>query len=204
MTLSERDVRILRLSTAIVLGRWSDVERIRRSAPSGEPDRAWREAVLQTHLFSGFPRQVEAYEVLDRVGGLGPLEPGEHAGEPDRPDRGDGLFRLIYGSKADELKVRMASFHGDFGDWVQGHAYGRVLARPGLSADRREILAVGALIALGAERQLAGHVRGSLRSGATRADLVAVADVLSDMVSEACIERGRAIIERLLARHGED
>src|SRR5688500_8150123 len=73
--LGAKDQRLIRLVAAIVLGRWDEVEHLRKSAPSSEPDRAWREAVLMSHLFGGVPRLVEAYEVLERVGGLGQIAP---------------------------------------------------------------------------------------------------------------------------------
>ena len=73
----EKAARLARLFTAICLGEFDVVRELRRSAPDGEPDRAWREAVLQTHLFCGFPRLVQAYGVLDEEGGLGEPEPGE-------------------------------------------------------------------------------------------------------------------------------
>ena len=57
----EKAARLARLFTAICLGQFDVVRTLRREAPAGEPDRAWREAVLQTHLFSGFPRLVQAW-----------------------------------------------------------------------------------------------------------------------------------------------
>ncbi|MBL8841378.1 MAG: carboxymuconolactone decarboxylase family protein [Planctomycetes bacterium] len=63
----------------------------------------------------------------------------------------------------------------DFSTWVLEDAYGRVLARPGLAARQRELLAVAALAALDCPAQLKSHLRGALRLGASRA---AVADVL--------------------------
>ena len=47
-------------------------------------------------------------------------------------------------------------------------AYGRVLARPGLSVRTRELLAVAALQALAQKPQLIAHGRGALRCGADR------------------------------------
>ena len=51
----EKAARLARLFTAICLGEFDVVRELRSAAPEGEPDRAWREAVLQTHLFCGFP-----------------------------------------------------------------------------------------------------------------------------------------------------
>jgi 4-carboxymuconolactone decarboxylase len=86
--------------------------------------------------------------------------------------------------------------HPDFARWIEEHAYGRVLARPGLSADRRELLSVAALAALGQERQLASHARGSLRCGATRAELDTALECIADLVEPARLEQARRIVDR--------
>jgi 4-carboxymuconolactone decarboxylase len=49
--------------------------------------------------------------------------------------------------------------------------YGRVLSRPGLGALERELLTVAALAALGWEPQLASHLLGARRLGASLAQL---------------------------------
>lgn len=199
MPLAARDRRLARVTAATVLGRWDALAELRRTAPSGEPDRAWREALLQTHLFAGFPRLVEAYAVLDAAGGLGALDAGEARAEPDQPERGFELFRRIYGSAAVGLREKLAGQHPDFGAWIQGHAYGRVLARPGLAADRREILACVALAALGQERQLASHLRGALACGARRAELVEALAAAADLLGEGERTRAQAELARLPA-----
>ena len=49
----------------------------------------------------------------------------------------------------------------------------------GLGADRRELLAVCALAALGQERQLASHVRGAVRCGATADEVRSALDAVA-------------------------
>jgi 4-carboxymuconolactone decarboxylase len=195
-----RERRLLRLAVAIAQGRWETVREVRRSAPAGEPDRAWRETVLQTHLFCGFPRVVEALARLAEEGGLG----GELDSDPDRgldpaarEARAMDLFRCIYGERADDLREALLERGGVFGEWVIGHAYGRVLTRPGLDAGARETLAVACLTALGPERQLAGHVRGARRCGATRAELEAALDHVADLVDPARLVHARRLVARL-------
>jgi alkylhydroperoxidase/carboxymuconolactone decarboxylase family protein YurZ len=195
-TLSDKDVRLVRLFAAIVLGRWDDVRALRLAAPPGEPDREWREAVLQVHLFAGVPRQVEAYEVLDAAGGLGPLDPGESLSAPAWVPRGEPLFRAIYGPNAPAVHTRLAHFHPDFADWVLGHAYGRVLARPGLTPARRELLAVSALAATGQDRQLASHARGAVACGATPDEARATVECIADWIRAEGLERARAVLAR--------
>lgn len=196
MTLARKDRQLLRLSTAIVLGHWDEARAVRSEAPAGEPDRAWREAVLQTHLFAGFPRLVQAYTELEPAGGLG--EPSAEELEGPAPDvaRGAELFDTIYGDGSTKVRALLAGHHADFERWILEHAYARVLARPGLAADRRELLAVGALAALGQDRQLASHARGALRCGATSAELAASLDAVADLIEPDRLDRARRIASR--------
>ncbi|MHC4261807.1 MAG: carboxymuconolactone decarboxylase family protein [Planctomycetota bacterium] len=186
---------LVRLTAAIVLGRW-DALRALREAPDVRPDRRWREAVLQCHLFAGFPRVVEAYVVLEESGGLGEPSVDELAAEPDRPERGRVLFDRIYGERADRVRALLERAHPDFARWIEGHAYGRVLTRPGLSAAERELLAVAALAATGQDRQLASHARGAVACGAAPGAVAGVIDELADWVDTETLERARRVVER--------
>jgi alkylhydroperoxidase/carboxymuconolactone decarboxylase family protein YurZ len=198
MATSEKERRLARLFAAIVLGDWDETTRVRRSAPAGEPDRAWRETVLQTHVFAGFPRTVEAYGVLDAAGGLGEPDEDEVLGEPERRERGRELFERIYAGHSQRIRDSLAAGHPDFAAWIEGHAYGRVLARPGLSPDRRELLAVVALAAFGQERQLASHVRGALRCGASADEVRETLAEVRDVIGEIRHDQARRIAERFL------
>ncbi|MDP6539511.1 MAG: carboxymuconolactone decarboxylase family protein [Planctomycetota bacterium] len=196
MTITTRDRTLLRLSTAIVLGRWDELRRLRAAAGPGEPDRAWREAVLQTHVFAGFPRLVQAYQELAALGGLGPPASGEKEAEDDPAGRGRALFERIYAADAPRIRALLDESDPLFASWVAEHAYGRVLSRPGLSADRRELLAVCALAALGQGRQLASHARGALRCGATAAEVTEALECVADIIDTEDLERARAVVAR--------
>lgn len=193
MALSPLDRRIVRLFACVVLGRWEETQKLRRAAPPGEPNRAWREALLQAHVFAGFPRVVEAYGVLAAEGGLGAAEPDEILGEADQPDRGRALFERIYQEDSAKVRALLERGHPDFAAFIEGHAYGRILSRPGLAADRRELLAVAGLAALGQERQLASHVRGAIRCGATREEVAEVQELVADLVPPERAERTREV-----------
>ncbi len=200
MTLDDADRRLTRFFLACVLGEWDELVRLRRACAPGEPDRRWREALLMVHLFGGVPRQVEAAAILAAEGGLGELEAGEIEDERERLDRGTALFDRIYAGDAAAVRAMLAKGHPQFERWVLRHAYAQVLSRPGLSADRRELLAVSALAATGQERQLAGHLRGALRCGATRTEIEAVLDAVEDLGERARpgrIEAARRIVARL-------
>lgn len=194
--LEPRDRVLVRLFVACVLGRFDDVRDLRRAAAPGEPDRRWREVVLQVHVFAGVPRQVESYAALGECGGLGALEPGEQGTAADAHARGVALFERIYGRNAPDVRAMLAGHHPDFDAWVLDHAYARVLARDGLSAAFRETLACAALAALGQERQLASHARGAIRCGARVADVHAALDAIADFVPPERLSEAHRVVER--------
>ncbi len=197
MILSAKHRKLAILFTAIVLGEWDEVRAVRRSAPAGEPDREWREAVLQTHLFAGFPRLVQAYGVLAEEGGLGDLDEGEveAAYSTETNQRGAQLFECIYGEAAEPVRDMLTTGHEDFATMIAQHAYGRVLSRPGLDAGTRELLAVCALAALGQERQLASHARGALRCEAEPAALPEVLLATAHLAGTERYERAVRVVE---------
>jgi 4-carboxymuconolactone decarboxylase len=194
--LGASDRTLLRLTVAICLGQWTELRDLRRRAGPGEPDRRWREAVLQAHLFAGFPRVVEALDVLGEVGGLGSPEADELVYAGDRLAAGRALFQRVYGASAPAVRARLEHHHPALARWIEGHAYGRVLGRPGLSLERRELLGVVALAALGQETQLASHVRGALRVGASRAGIRAALDAVADRIGRRRLARARRVVAR--------
>lgn len=199
MTLSASERRLVRLSALITLGRWDELRALRRAAPQAEPDRRWREVLLQSHLFAGFPRTVEAASVLSEVGGLGTCEADEL--EPAGPSPtgkagsagGSALFERIYSDQADAVRAALERFHPLLARWVAEHAYARVLARAGLAPDRRELCAVAALAAQEQDRQLAAHARGAVRLGATRAEVLEVLEEVADLLAPAALARAREV-----------
>ncbi len=150
------------------------------------------------HLFAGFPRQVEAYGVLAGAGGLGAPAPGEFEDQTDLPQRGRTLFETIYGDQAGRVLAGLGDGHPDVPGWILGHAYGRVLTRPGLSARMRELLAVAALSVLHQERQLASHVRGAVRCGANEDEIRDAVASVSDLLTP----EERATVDAVIVQFG--
>jgi alkylhydroperoxidase/carboxymuconolactone decarboxylase family protein YurZ len=186
----------VRLSAAITLGRWDELRALRRSAPAGEPDRRWREVLLQSHLFAGFPRVVEAAGVLEEAGGLGLAAAEELEPLPSDSAAGRALFETIYAERADAVRATLERAHPLLARWIGEHAYARVLARAGLTPDRRELCAVAALAAQGQDRQLAAHARGAVRLGASRAEVLGALQAVADLLDAALLERAREVLHR--------
>ncbi|TCN54908.1 4-carboxymuconolactone decarboxylase [Rhodococcus sp. SMB37] len=73
----------------------------------------------------------------------------------------DRAFDRARGTDSEELQ-----------EFVTEHAWGAVWSRPGLDRRSRSLLNLGMLIALRAENELRGHVRGAVRNGLTRTEIV--------------------------------
>ena len=194
MTLTDLDRTLLRLSVAICNGDRERIVAMRREAGDGARCRAWREAVLQSHLFAGFPRVVAAMDALHAAGGLGEPDPEEAAGAPEDFEAGRALFERIYREKADPVRGVLRAYHPALAAWVEGHAYGRVLTRGGLSVDRRELLAVVCLAAGGQERQLASHVRGAVHCGASPDEVRSALDAVADLIDDDRLREAQRVV----------
>ena len=161
---------------------------------------AFREMLLMLHLFAGVPRTLEACALVEaEIPDLLPPPADEVRREGDALERGMQGFETVYAHKSKAVLARLEAFHGDIAHWVIGHAYGRVLGRPGLSFLDRELLAIAALVVLGTWPQLESHVRGAVRCGASEASVVAVVESLAGRVPEERLESARARIRALTA-----
>ena len=190
--------RLLRLAVAVAIGELEAIRALRAEAPEGEPDRGWREVLLQAHLFAGVPRVVQAFHVLHQAGGLGTLDPDEHPVSPDER-AGRELFASIYGQNTAAVRKRLETYHPSLAAWIAQHAYGDTLVRPGLAARDRELCAVASLAATGPERQLVSHTRGALALGVSVSMLKALPTVLAGLWSDADRLRYGRVLKRELA-----
>ncbi len=122
------------------------------------------ETLIMAPLYAGVPRSVRAFARWRR---LEPRSSAPSVEVSDRDTRGAETFVAVYGSRAERVREELAKMHPDFERWIVRAAYGEVLSRPGLPLRVKELLGVAALVALGTERQLASHVLGARRAGAT-------------------------------------
>ena len=163
---------LVTLSAAIAAAGSDDVAReAERALESGVTPAALYEVTLQSYLFVGFPRAIEALfavrPALTRVGwNPAPAE----APDPARWRRdGDDLCRRVYGRNFEKLLATMRGLSPDLAEWMILQGYGMTLSRPALGALEREYAVVAILTVTRMWRQLRSHAIGTVHVGGTRA-----------------------------------
>jgi 4-carboxymuconolactone decarboxylase len=128
------------------------------------------EAVLQTYVFAGYPRALNAFTLWRRLSGA-----GAPASTPDDEAafeaRGAEVCRRVYGRVYGRLRRNIARLHPDLDRWMVTEGYGKILGRPGLDLRTRELCAVAALAALGVRPQLHAHLQGAINTGVPRPEI---------------------------------
>jgi 4-carboxymuconolactone decarboxylase len=181
---------------------------LRLALDRGADPEALREVLLQTYLFAGYPRAINALAemaVLD-PGGEGDtgLDLRAEIGEAGSwVERGEALCRRVYGEAYERLLPTMARISPDLGRWMIMEGYGKVLSRPRLDARIRELTAVAALAVLSVPDQLRAHIRGSFLVGATRGEIEGVLASVS-LIDPRAREEAAPLLDRVAARFEPD
>jgi 4-carboxymuconolactone decarboxylase len=130
------------------------------------------EILLQSHLFSGFPRAICALQIFEAEVRRRKLDPsrdvqeGHSEEKADKLERGMELFKRVYRNNTDNVLDTLNALHAGYAQWVLEDAYGRVLSRRQLSGRIRELCAVAALTVSGVPKQLRSHIMGAMNLGA--------------------------------------
>ncbi len=132
------------------------------------------EVILQTHLFAGYPRTINALGAVHAVG-VADMHTGEVAPAVWRA-RGEANCRTVYGDAYEPLRARIAGLHPDLDRWMVEIGYGRMLSRSGLTLRQRELAVLAVLAGQDVAPQLKSHLLGARRAGASRAECRAVLD----------------------------
>ena len=99
--------------------------------------------------------------------------------------RGEQLCAQVYGRTYHKLLVNLRTLHPALEALVVVDAYGKVLSRPGLDAQRRELCTLAAIAMLTTPRQLHAHLRGALNTGSSREDVDAVLAIVEEDLDSA-------------------
>jgi 4-carboxymuconolactone decarboxylase len=198
--LDEPTRRLVRIAAIVAAGSETEIRDGLSGAESSVPVIWIEELLLQTYLFAGFPRALNAFrEWRRRV----PAPP-----ESARPDtdvdawemRGRETCRAVYGSMYDKLRQNIDGLHPALDSWMIVEGYGKVLSRPGLDLPRRELCIVAACVASGQERQLHSHLHGALNVGVAAEVVRDSLDALQSVVDEGRLNAARLLFERVIGK----
>ena len=180
-TLSTIDSHAVALMACVVHSPESAVMAVEELHSRGADTVLVAEILLQSTLFAGFPRALNALHAHRELFGESDLSP--RVLEPSDlhlfRERGETFFRDIYREHSDKVLTLLDSYHPELRDWILVSAYGRVLARDGVAASTRELAACAALMVSRDLRQLASHARGARHLGASESELAQVGRLVS-------------------------
>ncbi|MEP6507364.1 MAG: carboxymuconolactone decarboxylase family protein [Gemmatimonadales bacterium] len=161
------------------------------------------EVILQSYLFAGFPRTLNAARSWRAISGTeAPAvdEPAElkNGGQWER--QGEQTCEIVYGESYELLRDNIRRLHPALDSWMITDGYGKVLSRPQLALKLRELCIVAACAATGQQRQLHSHLHGALNSGVSIETLLAVINTLDSIVEEAELAKCRSLLNHVVSK----
>ncbi|MHB1097237.1 MAG: carboxymuconolactone decarboxylase family protein [Gemmatimonadaceae bacterium] len=208
MTFDRATRALVRLAARIAGGSELDVrDGLRETSGAATPEGWVEELILQSYLFCGFPRALNAAREWRR---LSPAVQGEGAGR-GAGDRGGGEYdrfqaegeatcARVYGRFYAKLRQNIVALHPELDAWMIVEGYGKVLSRPALDLGRRELCIVAACVAAGQDRQLHSHLHGSRNVGVPDEAIGASLEALEGTVNPAFLERAIALWAKVRAQ----
>ncbi len=156
---------------------------------------AIEEAVLQTLLFAGYPKTIEALKIIRKH------FPQASAGKQvdNHKVSGHTTSKIIYGEHHARLIQIMDELHPDLTRWMIEDGYGRVLSRPGLSLQEREITVIAALMSSGMVNQYGAHIRGALFTGIEVDDIIWFTNVFGCIIAVEMRAAFEKVTNKILA-----
>ena len=158
---------------------------------------AWvEELLLQSHLFAGFPRALNATREWRRIQPL-PVATGAPADLAKWRADGEETCAAVYGEMYDQLRANIRGLHPLLDEWMITDGYGKVLSRPALDLARRELCIVAACAAAGQDRQLHSHLHGALNVGVAPDAIDEVIEAIADQIGAERAQSARMLWSRV-------
>ena len=191
---------LVRLAAAVAGSAIGVVRRVICEARDQADPAHVEEVLLQSYLFAGFPRTLNALSAWRELSGLpaplsDPLAATSNA--PAWESQGEDTCQVVYGPVYTPLRANIRALHPAIDLWMIVDGYGKVLSRPNLDLARRELCIVAACTAAEQLPQLRSHLRGARNAGAELTDLSATLSALSDLIPLSAMTAARAELARL-------
>ena len=194
--MDERTRTLVRLAASLTADEAAQVEVMDRAAALAPVEA--EEVLLQSYLFLGYPAALNAFSLWRRRTGREAPEPAEE-NPAVWPGRGEAVCRAVYADQYDRLRELMGGIHPDLDRWAVVEGYGKVLGRPELDLETRELCVAAQLAGTDATRQLHSHLRGCLNVGATADQVDDTLDAVADLIGHRA-EQARRVWERVRDR----
>ena len=184
----------------------SDETRLREwlaIASKAVPAEWMEELIVQSYLFSGFPRALNAAREWRRVApGPAPLtDEGDDVTHVEEwRARGVVTCEAVYDGMYEKLRVNIRQLHPALDAAMVVEGYGKILGRPGLDLPRRELCIVAACASTGQDRQLHSHLHGSLNVGVAPKALGDAVDALLPVVGADRVRAVRLLLARVVGK----
>lgn len=198
---------LVRLAATAAGGGASEVRESLADALRAAPSIWIEELILQTYLFAGFPRALNAAREWRRVSGAPAPARGTPGADSDYADadewrvRGEATCAVVYGDAYERLRENITALHPALDTWMIVEGYGKVLSRPGLDLARRELCIVAACAHTAQERQLHSHLHGAVHAGAPMPAVDATFDALDDVIASGAMRSARLLWARVRSQH---
>lgn len=194
---------LVRLSARVAAGTETEVRAGCAECLVADVPLAWvEEMLLQSYLFCGFPRTLNATREWRRVSGVA-APVAEDLSAPDLRrwrEQGEATCAIVYGRFYDKLRQNIATLHPALDEWMIVEGYGKIISRPGLELRLRELCVVAACVAAAQDRQLHSHLHGALNAGASEAEVRATLGALVGVVGEDDLHRARLLFDRVIGK----
>jgi 4-carboxymuconolactone decarboxylase len=194
---------LVQLSAVIAAGSESTVRHwIAEAARCAAPIEV-EEVLLQSYLFCGFPRALNATREWRRVTGV--AAPASDEAEDiglvaEWRTRGEQTCAAVYGEMYEKLRLNVRDLHPALDAWMVVDGYGKVLSRPGLDLERRELCIVAACAAMGQDRQLHSHLHGALNVGVDPDVITAAIESVAELIGAERARSAHLLLARVLGK----
>ncbi|MGH7656284.1 MAG: carboxymuconolactone decarboxylase family protein [Gemmatimonadaceae bacterium] len=214
-TLDAATAALVRQSARITAASEADVRAGFAECNAAKVSQRWQEElVLQSYLFAGFPRALNAAREWRRSQGAAAGNAAERSEKtsfaPEANEgyadvfewrsRGEETCATVYGSFYDKLRGNIRALSPLLDEWMIVEGYGKVLSREGLDLGRRELCIVAACAAAEQDRQLHSHLHGALNAGVPAAVVQAALECLAGVVSQDSLVRAGLLLGRVTGK----
>ena len=194
---------LIQLSAAIATSDEATVRYWLFQSARGVPPLHVEELILQSYLFCGFPRALNAAREWRRVSQR--LAPASDEAEDlslaeEWRERGEQTCAAVYDGMYEKLRLNVRDLHPALDAWMVVDGYGKVLSRPGLDLPRRELCVVAACAAMGQDRQLHSHLRGALNVGVASPALYEAIDAIAGLIGAERARSAQLLLARVLGK----